>query len=471
MFNSNPGHFHNQGRLNCGIGLASTIGGEIKKRGLNKVLVVTEELLVKLGVLDVVFQSLKDAEVEYVVFDQIEADPSAHLMDRIGETGLQNGVDCVLGVGGGSSMDSAKGAAILIANPGTKILDYKGDYTGVNRFKNMPVPCFAIPTTAGTGSESSWNIAINDTDNVKKVRDQSPYYVPVMSILDAKMMATVPGPVAAAALLHLPLSDAIMWGVLISIPSVFAAGLYCLTLKEPVAPQDEYIKSAEASKDKPLPSVGTSLAPIILPLVLIFLNTGINAMFPDTTVAKVFKFVGSPLAALLAGCLFSLVLTGAEWRSKKVMNDWVESALRSSAMPIMVTAMGGALAAFIKNAGVANAVAETVVQFSIPGIIIPILIAALIHVITGSNALGVMTAAALVEPMLGALGISPLAAFLACGTGALMFKHANSSGFWVTVTMSNMDIRQGIRAVGGGSTVAGVTGAAITVILHFAGII
>ena len=133
--------------------------------------------------------------------------------------------------------------------------------------------------------------------------------------------------------------------------------------------------------------------------------------------------------------------------------------------------MGGALAAFIKNAGVANAVAETVVQFSIPGIIIPILIAALIHVITGSNALGVMTAAALVEPMLGALGISPLAAFLACGTGALMFKHANSSGFWVTVTMSNMDIRQGIRAVGGGSTVAGVTGAAITVILHFAGII
>ena len=282
------------------------------------------------------------------------------------------------------------------------------------------------------------------------------------ALVTASLVPPTPGPVAAAALLHLPLSDAIMWGVLISIPSVFAAGLYCLTLKEPVAPQDEYIKSAEASKDKPLPSVGTSLAPIILPLVLIFLNT---------TVAKVFKFVGSPLAALLAGCLFSLVLTGAEWRSKKVMNDWVESALRSSAMPIMVTAMGGALAAFIKNAGVANAVAETVVQFSIPGIIIPILIAALIHVITGSNALGVMTAAALVEPMLGALGISPLAAFLACGTGALMFKHANSSGFWVTVTMSNMDIRQGIRAVGGGSTVAGVTGAAITVILHFAGII
>lgn len=197
MFNTNPGHFHNQGRLNCGVGLAATIGEEIKKRGCDKVLVVTEEILVKLGVLEPVTQSLKDAGLPYVIFDKIEADPSAHLMDRIGALGLDEQVNCVLGVGGGSSMDSAKAASILIANPGTHILDYKGDYTGVNRYKNTPVPCFAIPTTAGTGSESSWNIAINDTDNVKKVRAQSPFYVPVFSILDAKMMVTVPGPVAA----------------------------------------------------------------------------------------------------------------------------------------------------------------------------------------------------------------------------------------------------------------------------------
>lgn len=106
-----------------------------------------------------------------------------------------------------------------------------------------------------------------------------------------------------------------------------------------------------------------------------------------------------------------------------------------------------------------------VVQSSFPAILIPIIIAAIIHVVTGSNALGVMTAAALVEPMLGTLGISPVAAFLACGTGALMFKHANSSGFWVTVSMSNMDVNQGIRAVGGASTVAGLTGAILTCIL------
>lgn len=197
MFNPNPGHFHNQGRLECGVGLAATIGEEIKKRVNGKVLVVTEEILGKLGVLDVVFKSLQDAGLDYVVFDQIEPDPSAHLMDRIGELGIKEGVSCVLGIGGGSSMDSSKAASILIANPGTHILDYKGDYTGVNKYKVAPIPCFAIPTTAGTGSESSWNIAINDTDNTLKVRAQSPFYVPVFSILDASMMTTVPASVAA----------------------------------------------------------------------------------------------------------------------------------------------------------------------------------------------------------------------------------------------------------------------------------
>ena len=291
------------------------------------------------------------------------------------------------------------------------------------------------------------------------------------ALVTASLIPPTPGPVAAAALLKLPLGSAILWGLVVSIPSVIAATLYCMTIKEPLLPKDEYVKSAADGETRELPGIGKSLLPIVLPLVLIFMNTIINAALPKTGIANFFKFVGSPLAALLAGCLFALLLTGREWASKKVQNDWVESALRSSAMPIMVTAMGGALAAFIKDAGVAKVIADGVVHAHFPGIFIPIIIAAAIHVITGSNALGVMTAAALVEPMLETIGVSPLAAFLCCGTGALMFKHANSSGFWVTVTMSNMDIRQGIKGVSIASTIAGATGAAITVALHFAGLI
>lgn len=286
------------------------------------------------------------------------------------------------------------------------------------------------------------------------------------ALVTASLVPPTPGPVSAAALLHVPLGQAILWGLLVAIPSVIVATLYCMTLKTPVAPKQEFLDAAQESEGKDLPSLTKSMMPIIVPLILILLNTAVSVMMPETGIANFMAFIGSPLAALFTGCLLSLTLTGNKWKTPEVLNKWVDEGIVAAAMPIVVTGMGGALATFVKNAGVADQIAEIVMNSSFPPILIPIIIAALIHVITGSNALGVMTAAALVEPMLSTLGISPVAAFLACGTGALMFKHANSSGFWVTVSMSNMNVNQGIRAVGGASTVAGFTGAVITCILY-----
>lgn len=287
------------------------------------------------------------------------------------------------------------------------------------------------------------------------------------ALVTASLVPPTPGPVSAAALLNVPLGQAIIWGLITAIPSVIAATLYCMTLKTPVMPKEEFIKAAEAAvNEKELPSLAKSMAPILFPLALILCNTAASILVPGTGVANFLAFIGSPLAALFSGCLVSLTLTGKEWKTKKVLDTWVGEGVTAAAMPIIVTGMGGALATFVKNAGVADKIAEMVMQSSFPPILIPIIIAAIIHVVTGSNSLGVMTAAALVEPMLGTLGLSPIAAFLACGTGALMFKHANSSGFWVTVSMSNMDVNQGIRAVGGASTVAGFVGAVFTCIFN-----
>lgn len=285
------------------------------------------------------------------------------------------------------------------------------------------------------------------------------------ALVTASLVPPTPGPVSAAALLNVPLGQAILWGALVAIPSVIGATFYCITLKTPVAPKEEFLKAAAETENMQLPSLSKSLLPIMFPLFLILVNTVVSVIMPDTAIASFCAFIGSPLAALFTGCILSLLLTGKEWKSKKVLNDWVNDGITAAAMPIIVTGMGGALATFVKNAGVAEKIAEVIVQSSFPAILIPIIIAAIIHIVTGSNSLGVMTAAALVEPMLATLGISPVAAFLACGTGALMFKHANSSGFWVTVSMSNMDVNQGIRAVGGASTVAGFIGAVITCIL------
>lgn len=291
------------------------------------------------------------------------------------------------------------------------------------------------------------------------------------ALVTASLVPPTPGPVSAAALLNVPLGQAILWGLIVAIPSVIGATLYCMTLKTPVAPKEEILAAAKQADMSNLPSLTKSLLPILFPLVLILINTACSVMAPGTGIANFMAFIGSPLAALFSGCLLSLLLTGDRWKTKTVLNDWVDEGIVAAAMPIVVTGMGGALATFVKNAGVADKIAAIIADSGFPAILIPIIIAALIHVITGSNSLGVMTAAALVEPMLGTLGISPVAAFLACGTGALMFKHANSSGFWVTVSMSNMDVNQGIRAVGGASTVAGFTGAVLTCILVALGII
>ena len=285
------------------------------------------------------------------------------------------------------------------------------------------------------------------------------------ALVTASLVPPTPGPVSAAALLNVPLGQAILWGAIVAVPSVIAATFYCMSLKTPVAPKEEFLAAARETEHMELPSLSRSLLPILFPLALIFVNTAASVLVPDTQIANFCAFIGSPLAALFTGCILSLLLTGKDWKSKKVLNDWVNDGINAAAMPIVVTGMGGALATFVKNAGVAEKIAEVIAQSAFPAILIPIIIAAIIHVVTGSNSLGVMTAAALVEPMLATLGISPVAAFLACGTGALMFKHANSSGFWVTVSMSNMDVNQGIRAVGGASTVAGFVGAAVTCLL------
>lgn len=292
------------------------------------------------------------------------------------------------------------------------------------------------------------------------------------ALVTASLVPPTPGPIAAAGLLKLPIGKAIIWGLIISIPSVIAATFYLSHYNaDKVLPKDEYVKSAKEIVGENLPGIGISLMPIVLPLILIMLNTGVNLIMPETPFANFFTFIGSPLAALLTGCILSLILTGDKWRSKLVLNDWVDLGIKEAAMPIIVTGMGGALAIFIKQSGVADSIAQVVAGAGLPGAIVPIIVSALIHIVTGSNSLAVMTGAALVQPMLSTLGLSPLAAYLACGTGALMFKHANSSGFWVTVTMSNLDVKQGIRSVGISSTIAGGIGALITIVLSTIGVI
>jgi len=285
------------------------------------------------------------------------------------------------------------------------------------------------------------------------------------------LVAPTPGPLAAAALLGVPLSTAIPWGIIVSFPGCIASTIFCKQMKPMVLPKQEYVDAYNADKEVKLPGTAASFAPIVVPLILIVSGTIINLQMPDTFVGDFFAFIGSPLAALLTGCILAWILTGPRKTSKLVLNDWVDRAMESAAMPLFVTGMGGALAQFIKDAKIAETIAEAIVGASIPGIFVPIVISVLVHVITGSTTLAVATAGALCLPMIETLGITPLATFLAVSSAGMMFKHGNSSAFWVCTSLSNMSFTQGLIAVGGGCTVASIVCCIVTVILSFAGIV
>ena len=287
------------------------------------------------------------------------------------------------------------------------------------------------------------------------------------------LVAPTPGPVAGAALLGVPLGLAIPWGLVVSVPgligTIFWAKVGC---KEMVPPKAEHLEIYEANKNMKLPGVGISVMPIVLPVVLIIFNTVLDTVANGSAIANIFAFFGAAEPALLIGCILAAItLTEGKWKTKLVLNDWVNVAMEASAMPVFVTGCGGAMAQFIKDSGVSDVIAEAIVNAGFPALLVPIVLSAIIHVVTGSSTLAVSTTGALVAPMLDTLGISALSAFLAVCSAALMFKHGNSSAFWMGCSLSNMSFPQGLKGIGIGCTIASICCCITTAILFAVGII
>lgn len=173
-------------------GAISQAGPEAKKLGAKKVLVVTDTGVIKAGLADTVRDSLSAAGLEVGVFDGIEPEPPARVIDQCAEEFRRGGYDLCLGLGGGSSLDSAKMVASLGVNPGSVL-----DYVGMDVVPQKGVPLILVPTTAGTGSEASRVTVLTDeSDNTKKVV-YSDYLLPDVSILDPALTMSMPPSVTA----------------------------------------------------------------------------------------------------------------------------------------------------------------------------------------------------------------------------------------------------------------------------------
>jgi len=176
-------------------------GPEAKRLGASKALLMTDKILMSAGVIQPVIDSLSKAGVGVEIFDGVDAEPTLSHVQQGLDLLRKKGCDILIAVGGGSPIDAAKAVSVMSTNPG-KIQDYMG----LGKITVPGVPLIAVPTTAGTGSETTIFTIITDTDKNVKMLIGSPLLMPVAALVDPLLTLKMPRGITAAtgldALIH-----------------------------------------------------------------------------------------------------------------------------------------------------------------------------------------------------------------------------------------------------------------------------
>ena len=178
-----------------GAGAIAVVPEEIKNRGFKKAFVASDPDLIKFGVTAKVTDLLDAAGVAYTVYSDIKPNPTIENVQNGVAAFKAAGADCIVAIGGGSSMDTSKAIGIIIANP--EFEDVRS-LEGVAPTKNPCVPIIAVPTTAGTAAEVTINYVITDVEKKRKFVCVDVHDIPVVAVVDPDMMNTMPKGLTAA---------------------------------------------------------------------------------------------------------------------------------------------------------------------------------------------------------------------------------------------------------------------------------
>lgn len=168
---------------------------EINKRDFKKVFLVSDKELVKAGVTAKVEEILKNAGIEYILYDEIKPNPTIKNVTDGVKACEESKADVIVAVGGGSSIDTSKGISIVMTNPDRADIR---SLNGLSNTINRGMPIIALPTTAGTAAEVTINYVITDEERKIKMVCVDPNDIPIVSIVDSELMASMPKSLAAA---------------------------------------------------------------------------------------------------------------------------------------------------------------------------------------------------------------------------------------------------------------------------------
>ena len=178
-----------------GAGAIKEIATEVKGRGFKKAFVCSDPDLIKFGVTKKVTDVLDNADIDYEIYSEIKPNPTIENVQTGVVAFKASGADCIIAIGGGSSMDTAKAIGIIIKNP--DFADVRS-LEGVAPTTNKCIPIIAVPTTAGTAAEVTINYVITDTQKNRKMVCVDPKDIPIVAVVDPDMMSSMPKGLTAA---------------------------------------------------------------------------------------------------------------------------------------------------------------------------------------------------------------------------------------------------------------------------------
>lgn len=321
------------------------------------------------------------------------------------------------------------------------------------------------------------------------------------------LVPPTPGILAVAVLLGADVGTVILWGLVCSVVS-FAVSYLIL---KPIYAKSEYIAPLEAYtegiepvadgasvkdlliKEDNVPGAAASFLPLILPAVMIAVGS-IGKLFvaEGTPAHTFFATFGNTVLALFCGILAVGMLlfgrkskviakakaegVGGDLTEKSgwfeiVMNNWVGRALSIAIGALLITAMGGAMGGILRENEAIKTIGGIIAETSFPAIFVPFILAAILMMVCGSMTTASMTAAGLMAALIPVLGINPVVATLAIGSGSMVGWHINNSGFWIFTSLYGFNTKQGLKFFTTTNALGGILAFATLALLTVTGLV
>ena len=263
-------------------------------------------------------------------------------------------------------------------------------------------------------------------------------------VITHSMVPPTPGPLGVCGIFDIDVGKFILLSLVLSLPMAIACIAYArlyLSKKYYRIPNDEGeivelpyqepdYENAFSMDVKGLPGTLESFLPLIVPIVLILINTVASALGKTEGFMEILIFLGQPIIAVGLGLLVAIFTLGRKLDRHTAVTE-MERGMMSAGIIMLVTGGGGALGQIIKDSGLGTYMAEGLAKTAIPIIILPLLISTAMRFIQGSGTVAMTTAASISAPIVIAAGVSPLLGAVACCVGSLFFGYFNDSYFWV----------------------------------------